>query len=155
MGTRSDVIVKCNDGKFRRIYCHWDGYLSCNGRILQDHYTTQELAEALVAPGDLSSLGPMCDEPPGHSYEKPVKGYTTYYGRDRGEEGVGHRVYNTLESAIKAPGGLNEYTYVWQDGGWFLYEETRGERGLYTPLAEAIAKEAAKEAAGDDEAEDA
>lgn len=143
MGTRSDIIVQCKDGKARRIYCHWDGYLSNNGTILRDHYTTQELAEAVVAPGDLSSLGPMCDKPPGHTYASPVKGYTTYYGRDRGEEGTEAKVFDTVEDAIKA-GDLNEYTYVWKDGGWFLYVDRRG-KAAFTPLAEAIAKEATKE----------
>ena len=140
MSTRSDVIVQCNDGKFRRIYCHFDGYLSCNGSILHEHYTTQELAEALVAPGDLSSLGPRCDKPEGHTYERPVKGCTVYYGRDRGEDEVDHRVYDTLEAAISTE-SLNEYTYVWKDGGWYLYEATRGNRGAFTPLAQALSDE--------------
>jgi hypothetical protein len=150
MGTRSDVIVECTDGKARRIYCHWDGYLSHNGVILRDHYTSQELAEALVAPGDISSLGPMCDKPPGHSYDKPVKGYTTYYGRDRGEEDVDTKVFDSIKAAIKA-GDLNEYTYVWKDGGWFLFEDRR-LGPTYTPLAEAISK---AESADEDEDEDA
>jgi hypothetical protein len=152
MGTRSDVIVQCNDGKFRRIYCHWDGYLSNNGVILQEHYTTQELAEALVGPGDMSSLGPMCDKPVGHSYDNKMPGYTVYYGRDRGEDDVDAKVYDTLEAAISASGGLNEYTYVWKDGGWYLYDVNAKSPPWdrvphYTPLAEAIAKEAAEEEA--------
>jgi hypothetical protein len=57
MSTRSDIIVHCTDNKWRRVYCHWDGYLEHNGRILFDHYTDRVLATDLVMPGDMSSLG--------------------------------------------------------------------------------------------------
>jgi len=86
MGTRSDIIVHRADGKWARVYCHWDGYLSHNGRILFDHYTSQKQAEKLVSHGDMSSLAPRCSKPKGHSFDKPVKGFTVYYGRDRGEK---------------------------------------------------------------------
>lgn len=85
MGTRSDIIVKLANGQWKRIYCHWDGYLSHNGKILFKHYNSQERAEALVEHGDLSILGKQCSKPEGHSYATPVKGYCVYYGRDRGE----------------------------------------------------------------------
>lgn len=73
MGTRSDIIVHLADGTWKRIYCHWDGYLSHNGRILFESYNTQKKAEALVAPGDLSSLDDKCTKPKGHSYENRKK----------------------------------------------------------------------------------
>jgi hypothetical protein len=57
MSTHSYFVVECNDNSFRSVYCHWDGYLSHNGRLLLAHYTTQEQAESLVALGDMSSLG--------------------------------------------------------------------------------------------------
>ena len=58
MSTRSDIIVQRADGKWHRIYCHSDGYLSHNGQILFDHYNSQAKAESLVQLGDLSLLGP-------------------------------------------------------------------------------------------------
>ena len=61
------------------------------GKTLFEHYNSQDLAEAVVVPGDMSSLNEKCDKPEGHSYDKPAKGYTIYYGRDRGETDVdGH-----------------------------------------------------------------
>jgi hypothetical protein len=54
MGTRSRIGVMHGD-KVKSIYCHWDGYLDFNGRILQEHYDSSK-ANHLVALGDLSSL---------------------------------------------------------------------------------------------------
>ncbi len=47
MGTRSDIIVNRTDGKWARIYCHWDGYIEHKGKILFENYSSQEKAEAL------------------------------------------------------------------------------------------------------------
>ena len=37
MGTRSRIGVMHGD-KVKSIYCHWDGYLEHNGRILAESY---------------------------------------------------------------------------------------------------------------------
>ena len=38
MGTRSTIALEYADGTVHQVYCHWDGYLEHNGRILQEHY---------------------------------------------------------------------------------------------------------------------
>jgi hypothetical protein len=38
MGTRSTIALEFADGTVEQVYCHWDGYLSNNGKILQAHY---------------------------------------------------------------------------------------------------------------------
>ena len=63
MSTRSDIIVHLSNGKWARVYCHWDGYPSHNGKILFKHYNTQKLAEKLIKHGDMSSLGKKCGKP--------------------------------------------------------------------------------------------
>jgi hypothetical protein len=60
MGTRS-VIGVYHGGNAKAVYCHWDGYLDHNGRILLDHYDSPR-ANELVALGDLSSLRPEIGE---------------------------------------------------------------------------------------------
>jgi len=57
MGTRSTIAIRNTDGTFEAIYCHWDGYLSHNGRILEENYTTEEKVRELIALGDISSQG--------------------------------------------------------------------------------------------------
>ena len=78
MGTRSAIVVKLEDGSYRGIYCHWDGYPSHHGPLLTEHYNTQESAEALVNLGFLSSLNARLRPNPGerHSYDNPAEGVT-------------------------------------------------------------------------------
>jgi hypothetical protein len=57
MGTRSNIGIEYEDGSIKFVYCHWDGYPSNNGQILFDHYQTRSEVEALVALGEISSLG--------------------------------------------------------------------------------------------------
>lgn len=112
MGTRSNINVKVGD-KYHSVYCHWSGYVSHNGAILLEHYNSQELAEKLVAEGDMSVLGPQCDKPEGHSYDTPAEGRTVYYGRDRGEEGVGMQI-------VDEPRFEEAYSYVWDGEKWLV-----------------------------------
>ena len=83
MSTRSNIRVLCSDNKVRSVYCHFDGY----GHLptLQENYNSQELAERLVALGDLSSLAESMECPEGHDFENQVDGYCVAYCRDRDE----------------------------------------------------------------------
>ena len=38
MSTRSRIAIKQNDGTYKSIYCHSDGYLEHNGYILYNYY---------------------------------------------------------------------------------------------------------------------
>ena len=55
MGTRSTIAIE-KDGKVKAMYCHYDGYLEYNGKMLFDYYDSEEEAEALVNNGYASSL---------------------------------------------------------------------------------------------------
>jgi hypothetical protein len=136
MGTRSDIIVERLDGTWKRVYCHWDGYISHNGKMLFEHYNSQERAEAVVAPGDMSSLHEKCDKPEGHSYETKVPGYSVYYGRDRGETDVDGTVGDSL-SAVWPDGDTGtEYTYVYMKNPrtdvreWYVGDADEGSETL-------------------------
>lgn len=136
MATRSDIIVHRADGTWKRVYCHWDGYLSNNGKILINHYATQALADAVVEPGDISSLDIECIKPAGHSYDKKAPGCTVYYNRDRGEDGALGTVGQSL-AAVYEIGSGNEYTYVFADVGegprWHLLDEDAPALIVITP----------------------
>lgn len=137
MGTRSDIIALRADGKWQRIYCHWDGYLEHNGKILFEHYTGQKQVEKLVALGNLSILGekigvkhpfdkPRYDTPEHAEYEKKYAGMCLAYIRDRG---LGNWHFaKTKAEFIKSEGGeigdklfdvmpeedsWTEFTYIW------------------------------------------
>jgi hypothetical protein len=145
MGTRSDIIVERRDGTWARIYCHWDGYLEHNGKILFEHYNTQKLAEAVVAPGDMSSLDIHCTKPKGHSYDTKKAGYSVYYGRDRGEKNVDATIGDSLAAVWPDSNTGTEFTYVWMwekdvDGvaSWWVGDADEGQQSL-VPLEKALA----------------
>ena len=150
MGTRSRIGVMHGD-KVKSIYCHWDGYLDFNGRILQEHYDSAK-ANHLVALGDLSSLRANIGEKHAFSqFELPAdeveafKALTedmcTFYGRDRGEKGVEFKVAQTFAEFLEQAEGCGaEYYYIMRDGVWYCgdtYESSPLSKKL-TALADAL-----------------
>ena len=151
MGTRSRIGVMHGD-VCKSVYCHWDGYLEHNGAILLEHYDSAR-ANHLVAMGDISSLGPKIGEQHPFSpftsdedkvaYEAASKeGWTTFYGRDRGETGVDFASDLTFADFLaRAKGCGAEFYYIMKDGVWYV-GDTYGTTALsekLMPLAQAMA----------------
>lgn len=154
MGTRSDIIIKTSHkGKpvWARIYCHWDGYPSHNGKILKEHYHSQKTVASLVRLGNLSILGPQADRPDvpkmdHHVDGNHVDGYCLAYGRDRGEANSKALIFNTLDEAWPShpdAGGIGgtEYTYVWDGKSWHVGDPDKDPTSCY-PLEDVIAGKA-------------
>jgi len=118
MSTNSTIAVVHANGAVTEIYCHYDGHIVHNGRILNDHYANLELAEALVAGGALSVLGEHQSPIGEHSFDDPEKGTCIYYGRDRGEDVLWHK-YSDLNAYHKSRDRY-EYCYLFVDGVWKL-----------------------------------
>ena len=133
MGTRSSIAVKHGD-VIKAVYCHWDGYLDYNGRILLGNYGSAK-ANNLVALGDLSSLRENIGEK--HDFsgnEGRDNGWTTFYGRDRGEEDVSWRVFHSEKAWVESMSDAGcEYFYLMDNGVWFVSEGNN-----FTALHEAI-----------------
>ena len=81
MGTRSNIAYQKENGEVVAMYCHYDGYPEYNGRILQQHYSTEEKARALVDNGYQSGLKPtileMNEE---RVHQHPPTIYRSMYG---------------------------------------------------------------------------
>jgi len=133
MGTRSTIAIENGNGTVTGIYCHWDGYTSHNGRILQENYTTEAAVRELIALGDLSSLGETIGEQT--DFNNAAKGQCLAYGRDRGETDVEAKTYASHNDFLDKMG--QEYDYLFTNGAWTVFGN---------PLAEEIAAEAAQEA---------
>lgn len=134
MATRSAIGVM-HGNKCKAVYCHWDGYLDHNGRILLEHYDSSK-ANHLVALGDISSLRNNVEIPEGveHSFDAPAEEITVFYGRDRGETGIEFKTFfneDELFAGIDA-----EYFYVMYNGVWLV--STGGE---WKVLRDAIREE--------------
>lgn len=136
MGTRSAIGVMHGD-KAKVVYCHWDGYLEHNGRILFDHYDSPK-ANHLVALGGISSLDKNIEIPEGveHTFDKPAKGITVFYGRDRGESGNEYVVCNSDEEMYDHFSWC-EYFYIMRDGVWYV---SQGEGTEWKELSVALAE---------------
>jgi hypothetical protein len=151
MGTRSRIAVMHGD-VCKSVYCHWDGYLDHNGRILLENYDSTK-ANFLVALGDLSSLGSEIGEKHAFSqfdlpaeeveaYKQLTENWCTFYGRDRGEKGTDFAVDHTFADFLDRVHNCGaEYYYIMKDGVWYCgdsYGHTPMSSKL-VPLAEALA----------------
>lgn len=56
MGTRSFITIKHKDNTYSGVYCHWDGYVEHNGKILKEDYQARSKVVDLIDGGDMSSL---------------------------------------------------------------------------------------------------
>ncbi len=134
MGTRSAIGVMHGD-KAKVVYCHWDGYLDHNGRILLNHYDSVK-ANYLVALGGLSSLRKhIGDQHDFDGDEGRENDWCDFYGRDRGEEGNEFKVCFSDAEMFDAFQWC-EYFYIMKDGVWYVSEGADAEWKL---LADAIA----------------
>jgi len=150
MGTRSTIALEYADGTVEQVYCHWDGYLEHNGKILQEHYSNPFILRDLIDLGDISSLRPTVGtkhafsqfEVPmdGEAYDKLYGDMTTFYGRDRGEDGVSAKKFASYEDYL-----LNhqyeEYEYILRSVGgeavWFVADHSND----FKPLLQALIAE--------------
>ena len=150
MGTRSTIALEYADGTVEQVYCHWDGYLEHNGKILQEHYSNPFILRDLIDLGDISSLKPTIGtkhafsqfEVPmdGEAYDKLYGDMTTFYGRDRGEDGVSAKKFASYEDYL-----LNhqyeEYEYILRSVGgeavWFVADHSND----FKPLLQALIAE--------------
>ena len=112
MATRS-IIAKLDDKGVQAIYCHNDGYLSNNGKILDQHYQNEVKVDNLIAQGDASSLRDTIED-------------TTFYMRDRGEKYKEATNLNNetklLEFAFESCDA--EVVYMFAYGAWYVYDNS-------------------------------
>ena len=127
MGTRSRIGIKNQDGTIDSIYCHWDGYPSHNGVILNEHYNEEARVRELISLGSLSSLSPAISPEEGteHSFNSPQEGVCVFYGRDRGEQEVEPRQDSNVKAFMdKAGQSWEEWMYLFnpENGQWEVAE---------------------------------
>ena len=116
MATRSRIGYETAIGKFRTIYCHWDGYPEGVGKILKEHYTNPADIERLIDLGDISSLRETLEETEKEAYEKESVRESSI------------REYEDLDDVLRNLGRCGEeYTYLFMEDysgafGWKVVE---------------------------------
>jgi hypothetical protein len=136
MATRSTIALEYADGTVDQIYCHWDGYLEGVGKILLENYMDPFKVQELMDLGDVSSLGEVIGEKhpfgpfelPGMStdeYQAQYGNMTTFYGRDRGEEGedgTTSRRFVSFDDYVENH-QYEEFEYILRpDGVWYVWD---------------------------------
>jgi len=147
MGTRSRVGVMHGD-TCKSVYCHYDGYLSYTGQILQKHYDSTK-ANALVARGDNSGVKETLEE-------------MNFY-EDRQSEGedvkefinsTPWQVAHTFDEFLdQVQGCFAEYYYVMKEGRWYagaVYDTPGLIKGKLVLLEEALAQMTIEQLIADD-----
>ena len=113
MGTRSRVAVMHGD-VCKSVYCHYDGYLSYTGDILNKHYDSTA-ANMLIARGDNSGIKETLEEM--NFYEdREAQGEDVNEFLQSTPWAVAHSFEEFLEQ-VEGCGG--EYYYVMRDGVWY------------------------------------
>jgi hypothetical protein len=151
MGTRSTIALEFADGTVQQVYCHWDGYLEHNGKILQEYYSDPFKLRELIDLGDLSSLRPNIGKQHAFSqfslpaeeveaYKKETEDMCTFYGRDRNESGCEARKFKDFAD-YRANHQYEEYEYILRACGdkavWFVADHNN----TYMPLVDALAQQ--------------
>lgn len=105
MATRSTIALEYADGTVGQIYCHWDGYLEHNGRVLLEQYKDPFKVRNMLDRGDMSSL------------DSDVSGCNFY--ADRGEK-CPQRMYKDF-AEYKRKAQMEEFNYILRrDGRWYV-----------------------------------
>lgn len=151
MATRSTIALEFADGTVQQVYCHWDGYLSNNGRILFENYVDPFKLRDLIDQGDISSLGTVVGEKhdfsrldtdmPAEEYERLYGHMTTFYGRDRGESGTSAKTFVDFQDYL-VRFQHEEYAYILRkDGNWYV-KQYSNEFELLKDALETVKEEA-------------
>lgn len=122
MATRSTIALEYADGTVGQIYCHWDGYLEHNGKILREHYKDPFKVRALLDGGDTSTLAESVED-------------CEFYTK-RGEELNPQRMFKDFQEYTREA-QFEEYDYILRrDGKWYV--QFYGTDGEYLTLQDAF-----------------
>ena len=112
MGTRSAIGYKMDTSKVRAKYCHWDGYVENNGKILEDNYQEARKVAQLVEMGDQSTLAAELAD-------------CVFYGRDKGETDVDAQTFDDVTEFVEYYKDSDcEFFYLLTRNGWIVSDGT-------------------------------
>ena len=126
MATRSTIAKLSKDGIIKAVYCHNDGYLDYNGKMLNEHYKDESKVDELLAHGDISSLDQIIGEKlPFNDYMLfHEKKQCRFYHRDRGEDKKEAATLGGENELVKFATEKcdAEYIYMFAYGSWYVYD---------------------------------
>jgi hypothetical protein len=133
MSTRSAIGILNDDGTVTAVYCHWDGYLDHNGKLLQHHYNSLSKVKKLLSYGNISALAEHIGRK--HNFDsRNHPDWCLFYGRDRGETGQEAKSFASTQE-FEEHHGWSEYYYLFNNRRW-VYKVPRDQ--VYHDLATAL-----------------
>ena len=140
MGTRSRIGIEMPDHSVVSVYCHWDGYVESNGRILVEHYLNREDVQELIDGGSMSSLrtthtwessalrdenGKIIEDDAGSWSYSHTREPQPLYHSERGEENEPD--YTSFDEFVSGKLGGEEYAYLFDlNDNWKAYKMNWG-----------------------------
>ncbi len=137
MGTRSRIGIELPDHSVVSVYCHWDGYVEHNGKILVQQYQNRDDVKELIDGGSMSSLctrqtwsngptlkdenGEYITDSNGNIMSEGDRDPQPLYHTERGEEiNVEHTSFDEFVSGNM---GGEEYAYLFDlNDNWKAYK---------------------------------
>jgi len=136
MGTRSVIGIK-HGSVVKAVYCHYDGYPEYMGRVLTLYYQDSIKVNKLISMGDMSSIGAAIGSK--HAFndrsnylDNGIAEQCTFYARDRGEDDVDFRTFQSEQDFLDNFNAGEEFHYLFKDGAWY-YSENGNEFEELTP----------------------
>lgn len=136
MATRCHIGLEGTDGAVRYIYCHWDGYPSGTGKILQEDWNTYTKVYNMINKGNMSYLGRSLED-------------TKFYCKkgDPNEEDEGFKYCKDVNAySTTAANYLIDYIYLFKKTetgySWFLWEP---DKKTWEPLQQVLDRVLKKE----------
>ena len=136
MGTRSRIGIEMPDHTVVSVYCHYDGYVESNGKVLVEYYQNRDDVMELIDGGSMSSLrtrntwnsGSMLRDENG-KYISDAQGYIMsendrdpqpHYHTERGDDlQVEHTSFDEFVSSDCG----EEYAYLFDlNGNWKAFK---------------------------------
>ena len=120
-GTRWLVGIEEPSGKITSTYGHYDGYPEWAGKHLKKYYRNPAVVKQLLKLGraGISTIGKKIKGSKDHSFEKPEKDVTVFYGRDRGEKGSMTSKWVNRDKVKFDSGEEYAYIYNMKEKKWY------------------------------------
>jgi hypothetical protein len=122
MSTHAAIWMRNSEGTVTGIYCHYDGYLSHVGRILQAHYNDPEKVKALISLGDISYLGNTLESKAGQHVDNNIN---TIVDKDRYTLAYGERPSEADDVESFMNGWKEEFNYFWNGNDWLFFDDVK------------------------------
>ena len=136
MSTRSRIGYELPDHSVVSVYCHHDGYVEHNGRILVEHYQNRDDVQDLIDGGSMSSLrtthtwesaalrdenGKIIEDDAGSWSYSHTRDAQPLYHSERGENNEPD--VTDFDTFVSGKMGGEEYAYLFDlNGNWKAYK---------------------------------